>query len=66
MNVPIPGWRARKPAESRAKVIDHQERRTTVFKHILIATDGSELAGKAVAAGFALARELGAKVTAVT
>ena len=37
-----------------------------MFKHILIATDGSELAGKAVAAGFALARELGAKVTAVT
>jgi nucleotide-binding universal stress UspA family protein len=37
-----------------------------MFKHILVATDGSELAGKAVAAGFALARELGAKVTAVT
>lgn len=37
-----------------------------MFKHILIATDGSELAGKAVAAGFALARELGAKLTAVT
>ena len=37
-----------------------------MFKHILIATDGSELAGKAVAAGFALARALGAQVTAVT
>jgi len=37
-----------------------------MFKHILIATDGSELAGRAVAAGFALARELQAKVTAVT
>jgi nucleotide-binding universal stress UspA family protein len=34
--------------------------------HILIATDGSELAGKAVAAGFDLARQLGAQVTAVT
>ena len=37
-----------------------------MYKHILIATDGSELAGKAVAAGFDLARSLGAKVTAVT
>ena len=37
-----------------------------VFKHILIATDGSELAGKAVAAGFDLARQLGAQVTVVT
>ena len=37
-----------------------------MYKHILIATDGSELAGKAVAAGFALARELQAQVTAVT
>ena len=37
-----------------------------MYKHILIATDGSELAGKAIAAGFGLARELKAKVTAVT
>jgi nucleotide-binding universal stress UspA family protein len=37
-----------------------------VYKHILIATDGSELAGKAVAAGFDLARQLGAQVTVVT
>ena len=37
-----------------------------MYKHILIATDGSDLAGKAVAAGFALARELKASVTAVT
>jgi nucleotide-binding universal stress UspA family protein len=37
-----------------------------MYKHILIATDGSELAGKAVAAGFALARALKANVTAVT
>ena len=35
-----------------------------MYKHILIATDGSELAGKAVAAGLALAKELKAKVTA--
>jgi len=37
-----------------------------VYKHILIATDGSELAGKAVAAGFDLARQLEAQVTVVT
>ena len=37
-----------------------------MYKHILIATDGSELAGKAVAAGFDLARQLGAQVTAMT
>jgi nucleotide-binding universal stress UspA family protein len=37
-----------------------------MYKHILIATDGSELAGKAVSTGFALARELKAQVTAVT
>jgi nucleotide-binding universal stress UspA family protein len=37
-----------------------------MYTHILIATDGSELAGKAVAAGLALAKRVGAKVTAVT
>ena len=37
-----------------------------MYKHILIATDGSDLAGKAVATGLALAKQLGAKATAVT
>ena len=37
-----------------------------MFKHILIATDGSELAEKAAAHGIELARRLNAKVTAVT
>lgn len=37
-----------------------------MYKHILIATDGSELAKKAASEGFALAKSLGAKVTAVT
>lgn len=36
-----------------------------MYKHILIATDGSELAAKAVTTGLALAKALGAKVTAV-
>ena len=35
-----------------------------MFKHVLIPTDGSTVARKAVKAGVALARELGAKVTA--
>jgi nucleotide-binding universal stress UspA family protein len=37
-----------------------------MYKHILIATDGSDLAGKAVTSGLELARHLKAKVTAVT
>ena len=35
-----------------------------MFKHILIATDGSELSQKAVAGGIEMAKALGAKVTA--
>ena len=37
-----------------------------MYRHLLIATDGSELATNAVAHGLALAKALGAKVTAVT
>jgi nucleotide-binding universal stress UspA family protein len=37
-----------------------------MFKHLLIATDGSELAGRAVSQGLALAKALGARATAVT
>src|SRR5437764_15487285 len=37
-----------------------------MYRHLVIATDGSELAGKAVAHGLALAKALGARVTAVT
>jgi nucleotide-binding universal stress UspA family protein len=36
-----------------------------MYKHILLATDGSELAMKAVNAGVALAKAMGARVTAV-
>jgi nucleotide-binding universal stress UspA family protein len=36
-----------------------------MYKHILIPTDGSELAGKAVHHGIALAKEMGAKITVV-
>ena len=37
-----------------------------MYKNILIATDGSELAHKAVVQGFAIAKALGSKVTVVT
>ncbi len=37
-----------------------------MYKHILIATDGSELSGKAVRAGIGLAKALGAKATLFT
>jgi nucleotide-binding universal stress UspA family protein len=37
-----------------------------MFRHILIATDGSDLAQKATTNGLSLARAVGAKVTAVT
>lgn len=37
-----------------------------MYNHILIATDGSELAGKGVEHGLALAKPLGAKVTVLT
>jgi nucleotide-binding universal stress UspA family protein len=37
-----------------------------MYKNILIATDGSELSGKAVQHGIALAKQLGAKLTVVT
>jgi len=37
-----------------------------MYKNILIATDGSDLSGKAVLHGIALAKVLGAKITAVT
>lgn len=36
-----------------------------MFKHILIATDGSDLAHKAVTQGLAMAKALGARVTAL-
>ena len=37
-----------------------------MYKSILLATDGSDLAGRAVAQGIAFAKEIGARITAVT
>jgi nucleotide-binding universal stress UspA family protein len=47
-------------------MINQAIREFVMFKHILIATDGSELAERAASQGFELARLLKAKVTAVT
>jgi nucleotide-binding universal stress UspA family protein len=41
-------------------------REITMYRHILIATDGSELAQKAEQTGFTLAKAVGAQATAVT
>jgi nucleotide-binding universal stress UspA family protein len=43
-----------------------QEGRPTLYKNILIATDGSDLAAKAVDQGILFAKEIGAKITAMT
>jgi nucleotide-binding universal stress UspA family protein len=43
-----------------------RNREKAMYKHILVATDGSELAGRAVATGVALAKVLGSKLTLVT
>lgn len=40
--------------------------RTDMYKHLLIATDGSELAQKAISQGLALAKAVDAKITIVT
>ena len=64
-----PGALAAAAGGLRYRRVDGNDRRNLenpMYKHILIATDGSELAGKAVAAGLELARHLKAKVTAVT
>jgi len=37
-----------------------------MYKHILVPTDGSALAGKAVAHGIALAKATGARITGIT
>jgi hypothetical protein len=41
-------------------------RRTILFKNILAPTDGSDLAARAVEQGILFAKEIGAKITALT
>jgi nucleotide-binding universal stress UspA family protein len=47
-------------------VAETEERRPKMYKNILIATDGSDLARRAVEHGLALAKALNARATAVT
>jgi hypothetical protein len=44
----------------------YQSEFTQMYQHVLIATDGSELATKAVEHGLALAKKVGAEATIVT
>jgi nucleotide-binding universal stress UspA family protein len=55
-----PGKRHASPRKARTR------KAAAVYKNILIPTDGSELARKAIPAGVALAKATGAKVTAIT
>ena len=57
--------RTRKEARRSALRDPSQTKRLTMYRHLLIATDGSELSGEAVVQGLSLAKKLGAKVTAV-
>jgi nucleotide-binding universal stress UspA family protein len=55
---------------SLAKAPEHEfdpaKRRKAMYKNLLIPTDGSELAGKAVQHGITFAKEIGAKITVLT
>ncbi len=46
--------------------INAEQRRAALYRNILLPTDGSDLAAKAVEHGIAFAKEIGAKLTAVT
>src|SRR6185436_6502003 len=50
---------------SKIECINGQIERGPMYQHILIPTDGSELAHKAVTHGLSLAKSVGAKVTAL-
>ena len=60
------------PRASASKTLHSSKRKkpargdSVAYKHILIPTDGSELARKAITSGIALAKGLGAKVTGIT
>jgi nucleotide-binding universal stress UspA family protein len=47
-------------------LVERDERAGAMYQHILIPTDGSELAHKAVVHGLSLAKAVGAKITALT
>src|SRR5262245_50312477 len=57
--------RAMRPSRGASGQSDRQREATSMYKHILIPTDGSELAQKAVQHGLALAKRLGSAATIV-
>jgi nucleotide-binding universal stress UspA family protein len=59
------GWRNAAPICSSERSRGRQEE-TYMFKNILVPTDGSDLAAKAVEQAVLFAKEIGAKITAVT
>jgi nucleotide-binding universal stress UspA family protein len=59
------GWRNAVPICSSERSRGRQEE-TYMFKNILVPTDGSDLAAKAVEQAVLFAKEIGAKITAVT
>ena len=58
---PQPDLAARSPSLG-----SRDSRRPTLFKNILVLTDGSDLAAKAVEQGILFAKEIGAKITVMT
>src|SRR5690606_30308098 len=54
--------------DAQARMTSHEPRRRPdpVYKHILVATDGSELSERAIQHAVSLAQAVGAKVTALT
>jgi nucleotide-binding universal stress UspA family protein len=61
----VPGSR-RDPLPRGVVRIKQSRRKTIVFRNILVPTDGSDLAAKAVEQGVLFAKEIGAKITALT
>jgi nucleotide-binding universal stress UspA family protein len=51
---------------TRHSVVSYQTKEALMYKHILISTDGSEVAQKGVDHGLSLAKSVGARVTVVT
>jgi len=58
----------RSRTDASPKVVTKKQRQeeTIMFKNILVPTDGSDLAAKAVEQGVLFAKEIGAKITAMT
>lgn len=64
--VPLARWQCIVDEIDCGDRIELRSGETKMYKHILIATDGSELADRGVEQGFALAQAVGAKVTVLS